>query len=144
MGHPRLVSYSHVPNNSPTTVSLKYSSTHNVSYSCLCVGCVLARNSKRMCLMFVFACLLMIFIDIGFFEHTGIIAKISQAKGGASLTFMVIGDIGNEGWPSQRKTADAMNRVCEVEQIDFIACTGDTLYPHGVQDLNHWNSQLNM
>lgn len=51
------------------------------------------------------------------------------------LQFMVIGDWGMQGAPTQRHVAEQMDSLAAKNGIDFIVSTGDNFYPFGVRNV---------
>jgi tartrate-resistant acid phosphatase type 5 len=60
------------------------------------------------------------------------------------LNFLVIGDWGRKGTPTQHTVAQSMAQVADRLQSRFVLTTGDNFYDDGVADLNdtHWTSSF--
>jgi tartrate-resistant acid phosphatase type 5 len=61
-----------------------------------------------------------------------------------SLSFIVIGDWGVGGTPAQKRVADAIDRIAQQTNIQFIITTGDNFYPAGVTTVDdpHWSKSF--
>lgn len=57
-----------------------------------------------------------------------------------ALHFLVMGDWGTKGSPTQKKVATAMEAAASQLGISFVIATGDNFYPAGVESVNdpHW------
>ncbi|GFZ21365.1 Calcineurin-like metallo-phosphoesterase superfamily protein [Actinidia rufa] len=62
------------------------------------------------------------------FEH--------PAKADGSLSFLVIGDWGREGFYNQSEVALQMGRIGQQLDIDFVVSTGDNFYDDGLKGVN--------
>ncbi len=102
-------------------------------------------NSKLF-LVFLFVCSYITLQSCEFIIHrmpnprpTAIVnSKLSEIKkrvNSENLKFIVIGDWGEKGNFYQRQVASAVDKIIDMEKIDFILTTGDNFYPDGVSNL---------